>query len=95
DLYTPQWIRGHGNNREGWCGFCKPGKWLSMRSGFWYHKTFTHGINSSNGCAFKQPQSMRLRGGTWEGRCSRCQKWIRLKGGVVRSSWFHHEHKVS
>lgn len=20
DLYTPRWVRGHGNKREGWCG---------------------------------------------------------------------------
>ncbi|KAF5712768.1 meiotic expression up-regulated 26 [Fusarium globosum] len=25
DLYTPRWVRGHGDNREGWCGICKPG----------------------------------------------------------------------
>ena len=28
DLYTPRWVRGHGNKREGWCGICKPGRWL-------------------------------------------------------------------
>jgi hypothetical protein len=26
DLYMPRWVRGHGSKREGWCGFCKPGR---------------------------------------------------------------------
>lgn len=36
DLYTPRWVRGHGNKREGWCGICKPGRWLVLKnSAFW------------------------------------------------------------
>ena len=31
DLYTPRWVRGHGNKREGWCGICKPGRWLVLQ----------------------------------------------------------------
>jgi hypothetical protein len=35
-LYMPRWIRGDGKQREGWCGACRPGKWLSLkRSTYW------------------------------------------------------------
>jgi hypothetical protein len=35
-LYMPRWIRGDGKKREGWCGACRPGKWLSLkRSTYW------------------------------------------------------------
>lgn len=35
-LYMPRWIRGDGKEREGWCGACRPGKWLSLkRSTYW------------------------------------------------------------
>jgi hypothetical protein len=35
-LYMPRWIRGDGEQREGWCGACRPGKWLSLkRSTYW------------------------------------------------------------
>jgi len=41
DFYTPRWVRGHGNKREGWCGLCKPGRWLVLKnSAFWYDKSF-------------------------------------------------------
>ncbi|KAF6525390.1 hypothetical protein HZS61_011185 [Fusarium oxysporum f. sp. conglutinans] len=42
DLYTPRWVRGHGNKREGWCGICKPGRWLVLKSSaFWYDRSFS------------------------------------------------------
>lgn len=38
-LYMPRWIRGDGKQREGWCGACRPGKWLSLkRSTYWCMK---------------------------------------------------------
>jgi hypothetical protein len=60
DLYTPRWVRGHGNKREGWCGLCKPGRWLVLKnSAFWYDKSFTHGVSAATGAAFQGPQETR------------------------------------
>ena len=72
DLYTPKWVRGHGNKREGWCGLCKPGRWLVLKnSAFWYDKSFTHGISAATGAAFQGPQETRRTEGNadvWEVR---------------------------
>lgn len=60
DLYTPRWVRGHGNKREGWCGICKPGRWLVLKnSAFWYDKSFSHGVSAVTGRAFEGPKSIR------------------------------------
>ena len=70
DLYTPKWVRGHGNKREGWCGLCKPGRWLVLKnSAFWYDKSFTHGVSAATGAAFQGPQETRRTEGNadvWE-----------------------------
>ncbi|KAL3596028.1 hypothetical protein FPOAC2_10398 [Fusarium poae] len=64
DLYTPRWIRGRGNKREGWCGICKPGRWLVLKnSAFWYDKSFSHGISAATGNPFHEPQQKRLMDG--------------------------------
>ncbi|KAK2666218.1 Transcription regulator Rua1, C-terminal [Fusarium oxysporum f. sp. vasinfectum] len=69
DLYTPRWVRGHGNKREGWCGICKPGRWLELKnSAFWYDKQFSHGISAATGSSFQEPQDKRCLDGSWEGR---------------------------
>ncbi|KAL7755446.1 hypothetical protein ACKLNR_014544 [Fusarium oxysporum f. sp. zingiberi] len=69
DLYTPRWVRGHGNKREGWCGICKPGRWLGLKnSAFWYDKQFSHGISAATGSSFQEPQDKRCLDGSWEGR---------------------------
>lgn len=60
DLYTPRWVRGHGNKREGWCGICKPGRWLVLKnSAFWYDKSFSHGVSAVTGKAFEGPREIR------------------------------------
>ncbi|KAE8556741.1 hypothetical protein EYB25_001445 [Talaromyces marneffei] len=60
DLYTPKWVRGHGNKREGWCGICKPGRWLVLKnSAFWYDKSFSHGVSAVTGKAFEGPKETR------------------------------------
>ncbi|KAJ2131898.1 hypothetical protein IW136_005203, partial [Coemansia sp. RSA 678] len=39
DLYTPIWVRGQGQQKEGFCDTCLLGKWLQLKnSAFWYHK---------------------------------------------------------
>ncbi|KAL1797210.1 hypothetical protein ACET3X_003816 [Alternaria dauci] len=82
DLYTPRWVRGHGNKREGWCGLCKPGRWLVLKnSAFWYDKSFTHGVSAATGAAFQGPQDTRRTEGNldvWEGLCGSCGEWIAL-----------------
>ena len=57
DLYTPRYVRGHGNKREGWCGICKPGRWLVLKnSAYWYDKSFTHGISAADGFSVTRTQ---------------------------------------
>ena len=100
DLYTPRWVRGHGNKREGWCGICKPGRWLVLKnSAFWYDKSFTHGISAATGSPFQEPQETRRMDGNpdvWEGLCGSCNEWIALVSSKKKgTTWFRHAYKVS
>lgn len=99
DLYTPRWVRGHGNKREGWCGLCKPGRWLVLKnSAFWYDKSFTHGVSAATGAAFQGPQDTRRTEGNldvWEGLCGSCGEWIALVSNKKKgTTWFRHAYKV-
>lgn len=99
DLYTPRWVRGHGNKREGWCGLCKPGRWLVLKnSAFWYDKSFTHGVSAATGAAFHGPQETRRTEGNldvWEGLCGSCGEWIALVSSKKKgTTWFRHAYKV-
>ncbi|KAL9070395.1 MAG: hypothetical protein Q9157_005839 [Trypethelium eluteriae] len=98
DLYTPRWVRGHGNKREGWCGLCKPGRWLVLKnSAFWYDKSFTHGVSAATGAAFQGPQETRRTEGNadvWEGHCGSCGDWISLVSSKKKgTTWFRHAYK--
>ncbi|KAL9114845.1 MAG: hypothetical protein Q9227_001088 [Pyrenula ochraceoflavens] len=98
DLYTPRWVRGHGNKREGWCGICKPGRWLVLKnSAFWYDKSFTHGISAATGQAFEGPKDTRRMDGNaevWEGLCGSCGEWIALVSSKKKgTTWFRHAYK--
>ncbi|KAF2125651.1 hypothetical protein P153DRAFT_389105 [Dothidotthia symphoricarpi CBS 119687] len=98
DLYTPRWVRGHGNKREGWCGLCKPGRWLVLKnSAFWYDKSFTHGVSAATGAAFKGPHDTRRTEGNldvWEGLCGSCGDWIALVSSKKKgTTWFRHAYK--
>ncbi len=100
DLYTPKYVRGHGNKREGWCGICKPGRWLVLKnSAFWYDKSFTHGISAPTGSAFESPKETRRMKGNpdvWEGLCHGCGEWIALISSKKKgTTWFRHAYKVS
>ncbi|KAJ1657436.1 hypothetical protein GGF38_004404, partial [Coemansia sp. RSA 25] len=56
DMYTPMWVRNNGQQKEGFCDTCAPGKWLQLKnSAFWYHKQFFHGISSVSGRPFIRP----------------------------------------
>ena len=97
DLYTPQFIRKHGIEREGWCGICRPGRWLVLKnSAFWYDKSFMHGISAASGTRFDEPVKVRRAAGQmdgeggrrgswqddgWEGLCGTCGVWVTLGGG--------------
>ena len=99
DLYTPKYVRGHGNKREGWCGVCKPGRWLVLKnSAFWYDKSFSHGICASTGAAFEGPKETRRMAGNpdvWEGLCHSCGDWIALISSKKKgTTWFRHAYKV-
>ncbi|CAK7206001.1 hypothetical protein SEUCBS139899_008784 [Sporothrix eucalyptigena] len=98
DLYTPKWVRGHGNKREGWCGICKPGRWLVLKnSAFWYDKSFTHGISAATGNPFQEPLETRRMDGNpdvWEGLCGSCNEWIALVSSKKKgTTWFRHAYK--
>lgn len=98
DLYTPRWVRGHGNKREGWCGICKPGRWLVLKnSAFWYDKSFTHGVSAATGQAFDGPKDTRRMEGNadvWEGLCGSCGDWIALVSSKKKgTTWFRHAYK--
>ncbi|EAA33850.2 hypothetical protein GE21DRAFT_4218 [Neurospora crassa] len=98
DLYTPKWVRGHGNKREGWCGICKPGRWLVLKnSAYWYDKSFTHGISAPTGCRFQEPQKIRRMEGNpevWEGFCGTCRDWVALVSNKKKgTTWFRHAYK--
>ncbi|CAD6500805.1 BgTH12-06511 [Blumeria graminis f. sp. triticale] len=98
DLYTPRWVRGHGNKREGWCGICKPGRWLILKnSAYWYDKSFTHGISAATGSPFQEPQETRRTDGNpdvWEGFCGSCSEWVALVSSKKKgTTWFRHAYK--
>lgn len=98
DLYTPRWVRGHGNKREGWCGICKPGRWLVLKnSAYWYDKSFSHGISAATGSSFQQPLETRRMDGNpdvWEGLCGSCNEWIALVSSKKKgTTWFRHAYK--
>lgn len=99
DMYTPRYVRGHGNKREGWCGTCKPGRWLVLKnSAFWYDKSFSHGISAATGSPFEGPRETRRMKGNpdvWEGLCGSCSEWIALISSKKKgTTWFRHAYKV-
>ena len=52
----PRWVRGKGDNCEGWCGFCRPGRWLLLKNGtFWYHKLFEHELSATLNLSGQEP----------------------------------------
>ncbi|GAA5989863.1 hypothetical protein JCM5350_006592 [Sporobolomyces pararoseus] len=88
DKFTPAWIRGERQDKEGYCSLCenetekREGKWLRLKDGdFWYHRTFVHGISSVSGQPFSDPIETRCvsvdeRGlSTLEGLCGSCSSW--------------------
>jgi hypothetical protein len=95
DMYKPRWVRGKGHGREGWCGRCETGCWAKLKnSGFWYHRSYTHGISPNTGQPYPPPCRWRVSEGNpsrWEGLCENCGEWLKVdttKKG--HNSWFRH-----
>ncbi|KAJ1803273.1 hypothetical protein LPJ75_005930 [Coemansia sp. RSA 2598] len=97
DLYTPMWVRNNGQQKEGFCDTCIPGKWLQLKnSAFWYHKQFAHGVSSVSGRPFVRPLQVRhYDPDIVEGLCHQCQQWVPIANAKRRNSvlWFRHAHK--
>ena len=99
DLYNPKYIRGVGQQRQAWCGHCRPGHWLGLKkSAWWYHRSYHLGLNSRTGRPFDKPTRHRTvegRDGLWEGLCGNCGEWVVLKKNrKTVNSWFRHANKV-
>ena len=75
DLYTPEWTRGQGSVREGWCTYCSSW-WRLKDSAYWvgdamfpyadkpaeleqYHLQYSHGVSSVTGQRFAPPNALR------------------------------------
>ena len=100
DMYWPRWIRGQEDSvEEGWCGMCKPGRWLSLDSAFQNDKDFKHGVSAATGKPFDEPREMRRMKGNpviWWGLCGTCGDWVELLGSKNDEiAWFVHSFGVS
>lgn len=74
DMYTPQWTRGSGIEREGRCSICCPPIWLRLKqSAYWYHMNFVHGISSTSGKPYPEPETYRFT--STHGELVRCEGW--------------------
>lgn len=95
DLYTPRWIRNHGTQREGWCGWCCT--WFTLRdSTYWYHMHYSHGISQVDGKRLPAPAGFRTfcESAEWEIKCGRCHKWMPLPpGDRWNTAYFRHTYK--
>lgn len=100
DAYTPKYKRGTKGQLEGFCGLCKPGRWLNMKnSRYWYDKNYNHGINSKTRRAFDLPVERRFKMGhsvIREGLCGTCHQWIDMDSCRMNwKHWWKHAYKVS
>ncbi|RIA93257.1 hypothetical protein C1645_722816 [Glomus cerebriforme] len=97
DMYTPQWVKYSGHAKEGYCGSCKPGKWLQLKnSAYWYHKQIFHGISPVSGKMFVPPVETRKSDADdcTEGLCHQCCQWIPIITKKKNSMlWFRHAYK--
>lgn len=97
DLYTPRWLRGF--RREGWCGLCKPGRWICMKKAWWNDRVLFHGICAETGKALPEPEvalNVDADPQTWKGQCGKCGIWARFKKNDPRhySAWHVHAANV-
>ncbi|KAH7186337.1 hypothetical protein DER44DRAFT_904656 [Fusarium oxysporum] len=90
DLYTPRWVRGHGNKREGWCGICKPGRWLVLKSSaFCRSGVWMENLDVWEGLCGSCEQwialvSSKKKGTTWYRHAYKCHTHLKVKGTSKR-----------
>jgi hypothetical protein len=93
DLFTPGWVRGYDEAKEGFCGRCVVGHWVNIPDGTYeFHLTYLHGLPST-GLPLPRPSVIREvedAPGTWEGFCDSCQGWRLLKKTKRGWNWFRH-----
>jgi hypothetical protein len=97
DVFTPGWVRGYGQQKEGFCGRCVPGVWLNIADkSYERNLTYMHGI-PCNGIPIARPSAIRQRVGEirrWEAYCDKCEAWRNLQRTSVGWNWFRHYLKV-
>lgn len=108
DLYTPLWVRNHGDLKEGWCDLCLEPRWLTLKnSAYWYDRNFQHGISPASGAQYRKPiRCRKIKRGSvagtakedekaLEGLCQFCSRWIPISGrrGSGGTSWFRHANR--
>lgn len=99
DLYTPNYVRGDGATRAGWCAQCS--SWLTLKdSAYWYHMHFAHGISCATGKHLPVPIRFRptagaARGvGDAEALCGGCGRWVLIVTGEKgRTAWWRHAYR--
>jgi hypothetical protein len=93
DLFTPGWVRGYDKTKEGWCGRCEVGHWVTIPSGdYEFHLTYLHGLPYT-GLPLPRPSAIRevvSQKGTWEAFCDMCQGWRTLKRTKQGWNWWRH-----
>lgn len=99
DFSTPWWVRGAGITQEGWCGLCRPGRWVPSSSGkFLIHMTFTHGMSHRDELSRRPLDTRRIEVNpvAWEGLCDLCWRWVPLISDTFWGKfWFRHINLVS
>lgn len=99
DFSTPKWVRGVETTQEGWCGICRPGRWVPSSSGkFLTHMIFTHGMSHRDELSRRPVETRRIEVNpvAWEGLCDLCAKWVPLISNVFWGKfWFRHINSVS
>ncbi|KXL49064.1 hypothetical protein M433DRAFT_142458 [Acidomyces richmondensis BFW] len=96
DLYTANWVRGDGANREGWCCYCS--EWYQLRdSAYWYHTHFKHGISRLTGRQYLPPERLRRSQNPTElALCPECAQWITVGNETrCRTAYYRHSYKCS
>jgi len=109
DPYSPQYYRGKGHKKEGWCPHCPSGSWHKLKqSGYHYHVQYHHGYSASAKTHIELPDLVKLgreegsknQALEWLGWCSSCNLWVQLLGRWSKKNkgqsnkWFKHMVKV-
>lgn len=84
DMYTPQWIRGEREAKEGRCPVCPTEHWFRIKqSAYWYHLNYHHGVSANTGLPYPAPVDFKVQKITGlsetslrvSGLCASCREW--------------------